>query len=340
MSAQGMPASRIPDPMDAPALRWGVIGPGNIAGSFAESLRRHTRQWLTAVASRSRGRAEGFAERFGVERYFADYADLAASPDVDVVYISTPHTAHAECAELCLEAGKHVLIEKPVGATAAEADAVRNLAERKGLFAMEAMWSRFLPAFDVVRQILECGDLGEVRYLRADLGEHFTPEGSARLFDPALGGGALLDIGVYLTSFAAQVFGEAPRVLGARGRRAETGVTSDAAFDLGFSSGFAQLYTTMGTRTPTTAFVQGSRGRLAFDAPFYAPGRIELASADGTLTEEATFAARTQEDGLCYEAAEAARRIAAGETSSPLHPMGAAVDVLRALDEVEELIPR
>jgi predicted dehydrogenase len=307
MGAQGMPASRIPDPMDAPALRWGVIGPGVIAGSFAESLRRHTRQRITAVASRSRDRAEGFADRFGVERRFTDYADLAACPDVDVVYISTPHTVHAE---------------------------------RKGLFAMEAMWFRFLPAFDVVRQILERGDLGEIRYLRADLGKHFTPEENARLFDPALGGGSLLDIGVYLTSFAAQAFGEAPRVLGARGRRAETGVTSDAAFDLGFSSGFAQLYTTMGTRTPTSAFVQGSRGRLTLDAPFYAPGRIELASADGSRAEEATFAVGTQEDGLCYEAAEAARRIAAGETSSPLHPMGEAVEVLRALDEVEALIPR
>lgn len=339
MSVQGIPAPRTPDPQDAPPLRWGVIGPGRIATSFAESLRRHTRQRVAAVASRTPGRAEEFADRFGIAHRFLDYAELAASPEVDVVYISTPHTAHAECAQLCLEAGKHVLIEKPLGATAAEADAVRNLAQRKGLFAMEAMWSQFLPSADVVRQILERGDLGEVRWLRADLGEHFDPEENARLFDPALGGGSVLDLGVYLTSFAAQVFGEAPRVLAARGRRTGTGVVSDAAFDLGFSSGFAQLYTTMGTRTPTTAFVQGSEGRLEFDAPFYAPTRLRLAAADGSREESAAFAASSQEDGLCYEAAEVARRIAAGETGSPLLPVSRSVEVLRALDEVEGLIP-
>ena len=171
-----LPASRVPDSQDAPPLRWGIIGPGWIAERFTASVQRHTRQQIVAVGSRNPDRSAEFAARHGIERSHSSYEDLVADPGVDVVYVATPHNGHYPCARLALEAGKHALIEKPIGLNAAQAAEIAALATSQGVFCMEALWTFFLPKFDVIRQLLADGVLGQVRTVNADHGEHFTAD--------------------------------------------------------------------------------------------------------------------------------------------------------------------
>lgn len=335
-----IPDPRTPAPETAPVLRWGIIGPGRIAAQFAGSLLEHSSQRVTAIASRDRARAAAFAERFGIARAYGGAEELLASSEVDVVYIATPHVLHAEGALATLRAGKHVLVEKPLAMSAAEGAEIARAAEEAGLFAMEAMWPRFLPVADSIRRLLASGALGEIRHLRADLGEYFEPDPAGRLFDPALGGGSPLDLGVYLAAFSSFVFGAAPARVSVTGRRTFTGVVADAAFTLDYPSGSAQLYTTLETRTPTAAFIAGSRATLAAGSPFYAPSELTLSAADGSRTVSRRFEPLSQTAGLCYEAAAVARAIDAGLTGSELLTLDDSVSSLRVLDEIEARIPR
>jgi predicted dehydrogenase len=163
-----LPPPRTPDPMLAPPLRWGVLGPGWIAERFVGSLRRSTRQPVVAVASRDLGRAQAFAARWGVDRAYGGYQALVEDPEVEVVYVATPHNAHRPCALLAIEAGRHTLVEKPLALNAAEVEELGAAARANGVLLMEALWTVFLPKFDVLRQVLADGLLGEVRSVLAD----------------------------------------------------------------------------------------------------------------------------------------------------------------------------
>jgi len=187
-----IPAPRTEAPLDAPVLGWGIIGPGRIATAFAESLAAHTRQRIVAIGSRSADTALNFAKRFDGCDAVRSYEELVKHAGIDIVYVSTPHSFHHQCVMLALEAGKHVLVEKPFAINAQQATEMAQTAQQKGLFLMEAMWPRFLPAFDSVRQILSEGILGEITSVVADLGEYFRPDPANRLFSPDLAGGALL----------------------------------------------------------------------------------------------------------------------------------------------------
>ncbi|MGJ0203343.1 Gfo/Idh/MocA family oxidoreductase [Leucobacter sp. gxy201] len=334
-----IPDPRTPAPETAPVLNWGVIGPGRIAEQFVSSLTRHSTQRVAAIASRDEARARTFADKHGIDRAYGSTEAMLASPGIDVVYVATPHVFHREGALAALNAGKHVLVEKPLAMNAAEAEEIARAAQDAGLFAMEAMWPRFLPVADSIRQLLETGALGEVRHLRADLGEYFAPDPAGRLFDPALGGGSPLDLGVYLTAFSSFVFGGAPCSVTATGRRAFTGVVADAAFALEYPTGSAQLYTTLETRTPTAAFIAGSRATLAVGSPFYAPSELTLTAADGSESVTRSFEPQSQTAGLCYEAAAVARAIDAGLTQSELLTPADSIASLRVLDEIEAAIP-
>ena len=206
-------APSVPDPMEAPAIRWGVLAPGGIANTFADAVHEGTRSRVVAVGSRSLERAREFAGRHGVERAHGSYADLVADPDVDAVYVASPHSEHHEHALLALRAGKPVLVEKAFTRSLREADEVLETAQAAGLLVAEAMWSRYLPHYDVIRRTVEAGTLGEVVLVDADHGQLLWPNGPARLSQPELAGGALLDLGVYPLSFADHVLGRA------RGRR-------------------------------------------------------------------------------------------------------------------------
>lgn len=319
--------------MDAPPLRWGVLAPGGIARSFAQALQAGTTQRLQAVASRSLDRAQAFADEFGGPTAYGSYAELVDDPDVDVVYVASPHSEHHAQATLAIEAGKAVLVEKAFTRNAQEARDVAESATAATVFAMEAMWTRFLPHIDVVRRCLEDGLLGEVHTVMADHGQQLHPDGPPRLADPSLAGGALLDLGIYPVSFAQFVLGEVTDV-SAQGRLTPEGVDAQSGITLTFGSGaLAVLGTSMLTRTATTASICGTRGRLELDGPFYRLGTtVRLLDTDGRQVDEYTSPA--PEHGLHFQAAEVARQVTAGETQSPLMPLDTSVAVMEVLDAV------
>lgn len=326
-----LPTARTPDAAAAPALRWGVLGTGWIAERFVRSVQRNTRQQIEAVASRGADRSAAFAARFGVAKSYGSYDDLVADPTVDVVYVATPHNAHLPGARLALEAGKHVLVEKPLALNAAQATEIAEIAAGRGLFCMEALWTFFLPRFDIVRQLLDSGVLGDIRTVLADHGEYFTAE--HRIMRPDLAGGPLLDLGTYPVSFATWVLGAPNRVLAA-GQPHDTGVNGQASAILCDARGNqALVHTTLFSNTPTTATVAGTQGTLALPGPFYQPGDIVLTSATGdrvlTYTEP-----RTGHDALCFEAAEVARCISTGNLESPIRPLADSIETLRVVDEI------
>lgn len=326
-----LPAPRTPDPMDAPPLRWGVLGCGWIADRFATSLRQGTRQEVYAVGSRSLPTARDFAARHGVPGAHGSYEELVADPLVDVVYVATPHNHHHAHARLALEAGRHVLVEKPLGLSAKQVRDVEALAKERGLFCMEALWTLFLPKFDVIRQVLEAGLLGDVHAVLADMGEHFEPD--HRIWRADLAGGPLMDLGTYPLTFAAWVLGSAETVLAAGSFNA-SGLNTQAAMTLRTHAGqLAVLHVTQLGNTPTTATIQGTEATLEIEGPFYQPGPFSVRGVDGTVLRwEAERTAH--HGGLHYEAAEVARRIAAGETESPLRTLGDTAAYLATMDEV------
>ncbi len=316
--------------MEAPALRWGILGTGFIADQFAGSLARHTRQVVQAVGSRSEDSARDAADRWGVGVAHGSYEALVADPEVDVVYVATPHNHHLPHTLLAVEAGKHVLVEKPVGMDADEARAIGAAAERAGVFCMEAMWTLFLPKLDVVRQVIASGMLGEVRAVVCDMGEWF--EDSHRIMRADLAGGPLLDLGTYPLTLATWALG-APDVVTAVATPAPNGINGQLSIALGTpAGGTASLQCTILADTPETASIAGTDGRVDLARRFYRPGPFTVHLRSGEVLE--WDEPRVDHDGLHFEAAEVARRIAAGENGSPLRPWSETVATLEVMDRV------
>jgi predicted dehydrogenase len=327
-----LPSSRILDPIDAPALRWGVLAPGGIGHDWAAALHARTASRVVAVGSRSLGRAQAFAAEFGAERAHGSYESLVGNPDVDAVYVASPHSEHHDHALLALGAGKPVLVEKSFTRTAAEATAVVEAARAQGLLTVEAMWTRFLPHIDVVRRCLEDGLLGEVRAVEADHGQLLYPRGPQRLADPALGGGALLDLAIYPISFAHLALGAITAVQ-ATGTLTETGVdASETIAVIGPQGAIGSLSSTMLAKTPCVASISGTEARLEMDGWFYQPNTVRLLDPDDREIDR--YETPVREHGLAYEAAEFARLLAEGKTESDLLPLDETVRIMRVLDEV------
>lgn len=332
-----LPGSRVPDPALAPALRWGVLGPGTIARRFIEALLRHSRQQVVAVGSRSPERAARFAADFGIPRVHASYAALVADPGVDVVYIATPHSHHREHALLAIAAGKHVLVEKPFTRNAAEAREVVAAAGAAQVVALEAMWSRFLPGTDVLRQLVADGALGEVVALAADHGQVIAPEDAPRLHDPHLAGGALLDLGIYPVSFASMVLGP-PQEVTATGRLTAAGIDEQVRAVLRAGGSEAVLTTTLTERTHTSAQVVGTHARVDLPGDFYTPVPLTLTSADGRTVRTAGPGPIRGHEGLVHQAAHLAQLVADGATDSPLLPPEETVGILTTTDEIRRQV--
>lgn len=333
-----LPSPRTPDPRSAPVLRWGILGPGYIAREMAAALRAETDQVIQSVASRDLTRAQAFADEFGAHTAYGSYDELVADKDVDIVYVATPHSEHHTQSLLALEAGKHVLVEKAFARNAAEARDILDTAKAKNLLAMEAMWTRFLPGIDVVRQCLENGLLGEVENVFADHGQPLFPNGPQRLSDPALAGGALLDLGIYPTSFASFALGGIETVT-ATGRLTDEGVDAEETILVtGARGARGLLHATMTSRTPTTASINGTAGRLELGDPddpnnrWYAPSRVRFVSRD-TQTD-ISWEPEDRSHGLHFELCEAARSVDAGLTESPLLPAAETLRIMEVLDEV------
>jgi predicted dehydrogenase len=312
-------------------FRWGILGTGAIARQFVQGLRSLPEAEVFAVGSRSEASAAKFADKRNIPRRHAGYDALASDPDIDVVYIATPHPFHAENATLCLQAGKAVLCEKPFCMNAAEAERVVELAREKGLFIMEGMWTRFFPLMEEVRRLVSEGAIGEVRMLNVDFGFRADLDPSSRLFDQRLGGGALLDVGVYCISFASMVLSR-PSGFVSLPHLGETGVDEQASIILEHEGGrLANLSIGVRTTTPQEATIMGTEGYIRIHAPWWRPKSMTISSPG---TEDETVEAPISGNGFDYEAAEVMRCLAAGNTESDVMPLDETVSVLRTMDGI------
>ena len=310
-------------------IRWGILGTGHIASMFAAGLGELPDAELAAVGSRSPDAADAFAARWGATRFHGNYEALAADPDVDVVYVATPHPLHHPNAHLCLTAGKAVLCEKPFTLNAGQARDLVQRARERQCFLMEAMWTRCLPAVADVRHLIAEGAIGDVRFLNADFGfrKEFDPR--HRLFDPALGGGALLDVGVYLVSLASMLFGP-PAHMRSLAHFGSSGVDERDALLFGYDGGrFAQLTAAITVSTPQEAVIVGDAGSIRLHSLWWKASRYTL-TREGQ--EPQTIDAPFQGNGYCHEAAEAMRCLRAGVGESPLMPLEETIAVIETMD--------
>jgi predicted dehydrogenase len=317
-------------------LGWGILGTGRIARSFATDLREVPGARLAAIGSRTPGSAQAFATAYGGDDCtpHASYEALVADPAVDVVYVATPHTRHLEDSRLAFEAGKHVLCEKPLAVNAAEADEMVRLAGEHDRFLMEGMWMACNP---VVRAVLDQERFGRPRQVHADLGWVVETSPHDRLVDPALGGGALLDMGVYVLTLAHLVLGEAAE-LRAVADVNEAGIDLDVAIAGRYADGAtAALTASMTSLSPRAATIATDRGLLTLPSPFHHPGFATWTSREGT-SEQITGVEPLIGTGLGNEAAEVMRCLREGLRESPLVPLAQSQTVMRQMDDIRSQI--
>ncbi|EXG79483.1 Gfo/Idh/MocA family protein [Cryptosporangium arvum] len=312
-------------------LRWGILGTGNIARTFTSDLLTLPDHEVVAVGSRAAETAESFAAEFGIARAHGSYQALADDAGVDVVYVATPHAGHAAAALTCIAAGRHVLVEKPFTLDAAEATTVVTAARDAGVFCMEAMWTRFNPAIALLRELVDDGAIGEIVAVQADFGFAAAYDPKGRLWAPELGGGALLDLGVYPVSLASMLLGEPTTVLATAGKAA-TGVDANTGILLGYESGaLAVLHCSLRGDTPARAEIIGTRGRIELAPLFFRATELTLHHRDAEPRHE-TFT--LPGNGYTFQAEEVARRIRAGHTESDLMTLDETLSIARTLDRV------
>lgn len=320
------------DPATAPALRWAIIGAGNIAHKFVRDARRANADFV-AVGSSAVERARAFAEEMDIP-HFGTYHDVLAREDVDAVYIATTHNFHVANALAALKAGKAVLVEKPIATSVVELQALRAAATEAGALVMEAMWSRFLPLYRIVRGIIDSGALGEISYVRAEHNKYLR--GIDRMEKPELAGGASLDLGVYSASFIHWILGKPEHII-ASGNVTDANVDLDVAAILRYPKAVAIYETSMGNRTATGATIGGTRGFIDLPDQFYRPSKIRLVlNEEGGRPEidEQWSIEQIKDYGFEYQAAAFARAFHDGLTEVPEHTMQDAEEVLAILDEV------
>lgn len=316
-------------------IRWGILGTGMIAHKFAEGLRVLPDAVLTAVGSRSQAAADRFGDAFDVPHRHATYQDLASDPEVDVIYVSSPHPMHKEDTLLCLEAGKAVLCEKPFTMNSQESEAVIRAARERGLFLMEAMWTRYLPAVVRARQLLAEGVIGEVRMVQADFGFRAEVDPKHRLLNPDLGGGALLDVGIYTVSLASMVFGQQPAEINSQVYLGSTGVDELSGTIFRYPAGqIAVLSSSLQINTPHDAVIIGTKGSIRIHPSFWCTDGMTL-TLDGQ-PEQVMNLPRVG-NGYNYEAAEVMACLRAGKRESEVMPLDETLAIMQTLDRIRAL---
>jgi predicted dehydrogenase len=314
-------------------IRWGIVGPGRIAQNVIGDFDVVDGARAVAVASRSIDRARAFAGKHGIERAHGSYAEILAAPDVDVLYVATPHPQHAAFALAALRAGKALLVEKSFTATAAGAAEVVDLARETGVFVMEAMWTRFQPAIVALRELVADGAIGEVRSVQADLGVSAPYDPIDRKFALELGGGALLDVGVYVVSFAQMLLGTPERVV-ATGSLFPSGVDAEAALLLDYGDGrSATLTTSLQYALPGQARVFGTAGWIDVLPRFHHPQTIVLHRAGA---EPETITRPALGGGYSHELIEVTSCVRAGRSESAVMPLADTLAVQRVLQEAAD----
>jgi dihydrodiol dehydrogenase / D-xylose 1-dehydrogenase (NADP) len=310
-------------------IRWGILSTGNIAHSFVQDLKIMADAEVLAVGSRTQASADVFAEHYRIPRAYGSYHALADDPDVDIIYIATPHTLHYENTLMCLEAGKHVLCEKPFAMNARQTREMIELARQKNLFLMEAWWSRFLPATVKLLELLP--EIGTIRSLTADFGFHLPYDPKHRLLDKSLGGGSLLDIGVYPVSFAMLILGKPDQIL-TSAHMGPTDVDVNASYIFHYDNGtMAVLHSSLVGWTSLDGHVVGEKGRLTLPGPFWMTTAVQLATG---WDETRVYQTPMTGNGYVHEAEEVMRCLREGRRESNLRPLSATLDVMEVLDAI------
>ncbi|MGI9821742.1 Gfo/Idh/MocA family protein [Agromyces sp. Marseille-Q5079] len=316
-------------------LRWGILATGWISHLFTSDLKANGFD-VRAVGSRSQAGADAFATEFDIPNSHASYEALVADPEVDAIYIGTPHPMHAANARLALEAGKHVLVEKPFTLNAAEAREIAELAASKGLLLLEAMWTRYLPHMVRIREIIASGALGEVRSLIADHTQKLSDDPAHRINALELGGGALLDLGIYPVSFAWDLFGE-PTTIQSTATFKSTGADAQIAVVFGYDDGrVATTVSASDLKGPNVASVLGTEARIDIDAVWYTPTSFRVVGHDGTVIE--TYESEVVGRGMHFQAAAVERLVAAGTLAGDLLTIDETVAIMATLDAIREQI--
>jgi predicted dehydrogenase len=315
-------------------IRWGIAGPGSIATGFADSMAMIDGGEIVAVASRSIGRAGAFADKWGIPTRHGDYADLASDPDVDIVYVATPQSRHEADVLLFLEGGKHVLCEKPFALNAIQATRMVEEARRRGLFLMDAIWSRFLPAYQTMVEVIGEGRIGEPLLVEADFGYRAPVDPGHRLFKLELGGGGLLDLGIYPLQLCSLVLGSIEHVV-ADGSIGETGVDEQVAAVLRHTRGtMGVIKAAIRVSMTCTAHISGSEGSIDLPAFMHCPNSLTVTSPSGVEVIDRSF----QGNGLRFQIAEVQRYVARGLTESPVMPLNETIALMSALDDIRSQI--
>ncbi len=314
---------------------WGVIGTGGIAALQVQDLITAGLH-VSAVGSRSQKTAEAFGDRFDIPKRHGSYEALVADSTVDIVYVATPHPMHAENAVLAIEAGKHVLVEKSFTVTADEARRIADAARGNDVFVMEAMWTRFLPSIVRAVELIRSNAIGEPRVLLADHNQYIPYSKAARLHEPELGGGALLDLGVYPISFASYLFGR-PQTVTAKGTLTKLGVDELTAMIFEYASGAqASMHTGFLTPGPNVASVIGTEGRIDIDAVWYTQTGFTHYDQAGAVVER--YDEKIQGRGMQYQALEVERCLREGLTESPVMPINESIEIMATMDEIRRQI--
>ena len=310
--------------------KWGILAPGNIANKFAQGLGAIPNAVLYAVGSRDLGRAQGFADKYGFKKAYGSYDDLANDPDVDIIYVATPHPQHEEAVITCLSSGKAVICEKPFAANAAQASRMIECARKNKVFLMEAMWTRFLPTICKVRELIAGGAIGKARHINADFGFRAGADPNSRLFAPGSAGGSLLDVGVYNISFCSMIFGKQPENVQSYLNIGSTGVDEVASVLLSYDGGeSALLLSAIRLNTPQEAVIYGEEGSIKL-APYWCGDTIRLSNKDGAQEIKLPF----ENGGFQFEAIEAMSCLDKGLLESPIMPLDETLAIMKTLDKI------
>ncbi|MFT4938426.1 MAG: putative dehydrogenase [Paraglaciecola sp.] len=316
-------------------LNWGIIGPGSIAKNFADALAVSEQGQLFAVASRDIGKARDFANKYAASKFYNSYQHLVDDPEVDIIYIATPQSFHYQHALLCLEAGKHVLMEKPLTINAAQTENLINLAQCKNLLLQEALWSRFTPCFAQVKRWISQGKIGQLQYICSDIGFAFADRPDHRLFKAELGGGALLDLGVYSITLSQLLIGEQPSQIQAMGKIGASNVDENTTVNMSYPSGcYAQFTCTIMAQASNSMTIMGSEGRIVLPACFW-NGSKAILQRDGVV-EEIDFLHKV--NGFEYQIKESMACVIAGNVCSKMMPHSDSLVLMQTMDEIRRQI--
>lgn len=313
---------------------WGIMATGKIAHTFAKAVNAADGARLYACASRSGEKAAAFGKLYGAEKCYGSYEELAADPNVDIVYVASPMSCHYDNVRLCFEHGKNVLCEKSITMDSEQLLELIKIAKEKDLFFMEAMWTKCLPSFLKAKEWVQAGKIGEIRAIRADFSNPVDFDPEDRLFRPELGGGALLDLAVYPITFITSFLGYEPMETFSSVYFGRGGVDTDEAVIFKYEKAFASMTAGFSMENENRAVIVGTEGRIAFDPWFFCTDTVRLSDGDNKLLEESVTPHLYS--GYEYEVLEAQRCLAEGLKESPLNPLSDTVSVMKIMDRLRE----